>query len=221
MGKDSVTRRCHGETQEPPEKPGKHDGWLTGGLGDSALWVTAHTGKRKLEPSGPALSRDPHRWRPSVTPTWWCPGSQCGTGGCTPARWPAWLWRCWTRSAPSASATGPRSSCACASASTRVRPPKDGRPALALSSSPYTRPYTYTSPYTHPWAPTDHRSHLLPLLGHPTLASPRSPSIPPTYSPELVCFHSLRTRVCWRGGAEDAPVLSLWGHSQHCLTNGV
>ena len=53
---------------------------------------------------------------------------------------------------------------------------KDGRPAPTLSSSPYTRAYTYTSSYTHRWAPTDHRSHLLPLLGHPTLASPSGPT---------------------------------------------
>ena len=154
--------------------------WLVGGrLGDSALWVTAHTGKRELEPSGPALSRDPHRWRPLVTPTWWCPGFRCGTGACTPARWPAWPWRCWTRCVPSASATGPRSSCACASASTRVRLPKDRRPAPALSSPTYTRTYTFPyppPPHTHPWAPTDHRPHGLPLLGHPALASPSGPT---------------------------------------------
>ena len=144
--------------------------WLVGGrLGDSALWVTAHTGKRKLEPSGPALSHYPHRWRPLVTPTWWCRGSRCGMGGCTPPRWPAWPWRCWTRCVPSASGTGPRSSCACASASTRVRLPEDRRPAPALSSHTYTRTYTFTYP-------------LPPAATHTPLGSHR-PQTPPAASP--------------------------------------
>lgn len=49
--------------------------------------------------------------------------------------------------------------------------------------------------------------------------SPLPPSTPS--GPSLMGFAPPRARVCRRGGAEDAPLLSLWGHSQHGLKNGV
>lgn len=53
---------------------------------------------------------------------------------------------------------------------------------------------------------------------HPLVCHP--PSLPPSL-PSLTRFPTSRTRVRRRGGAEDAPLLSLWGHSQHGLKDGV
>lgn len=57
-----------------------------------------------------------------------------------------------------------------------------------------------------------------PALWPPSILHP--PPLPPSL-PLLTGFPPSRTRVRWCGGAEDAPLLSLWGHSQHGLKNGV
>lgn len=41
----------------------------------------------------------------------------------------------------------------------------------------------------------------------------------PCSIPECLC--ACRSRVRWSGGSEDATVLPLWGHGEHCIPHGI